>query len=63
MQNRLAQREFRQRKQAHVKELEARVEFLSSSKDSQIEQIRAALQGVKKENKLLRNLLAGVTGE
>lgn len=45
LQNRVAQREFRQRKLQYVKDLEARVEFLSSSKDDQLEALKALLRG------------------
>lgn len=45
MQNRLAQREFRQRKLAYVKELEAKVEFFSTSSDEQLETMRYILKG------------------
>ena len=43
----MAQREFRQRKLQYVKELESRVEFLSSSKDDQLEALKAMLRGEK----------------
>lgn len=45
IQNRVAQREFRQRKLQYVKDLEARVEFLSGSRDTQLEALKAMLRG------------------
>ena len=45
LQNRTAQREFRQRKLQYVKDLEARVEFLSSPRDDQLEILKALLHG------------------
>ncbi|KAK9895686.1 hypothetical protein P389DRAFT_67759 [Cystobasidium minutum MCA 4210] len=61
LQNRVAQREFRQRKLQYVKDLEARVEFLSSSKDDQLEALKAMLRGLLDENKQLRHMLQTVT--
>lgn len=61
LQNRVAQREFRQRKLQYVKDLEARVEFLSSSKDDQLEALKAMLRGLLDENKQLRTMLQTVT--
>ncbi|ORY84074.1 hypothetical protein BCR35DRAFT_303120 [Leucosporidium creatinivorum] len=62
IQNRIAQREFRQRKQQYIKDLEARVELASSSRDEQLEQMRGAIKGLIDENQRLRELLAGVGG-
>jgi hypothetical protein len=61
IQNRIAQREFRHRKQQYVKDLEARVELLSSSHDEQVEQLRGALFALINENKSLRSLLASLS--
>lgn len=45
MQNRLAQREFRARRLEHIKELEARVEFLSKPQSEQTEILVAIIHG------------------
>jgi hypothetical protein len=56
-QNRVAQREFRQRKQQYIRALEARVELLSSDHDTQVDRLRYALRGLLAENNQLRSLL------
>lgn len=45
MQNRLAQREFRARRLEHIKELEARVDFLSRPQSEQTEILVAIIGG------------------
>ncbi|KAH8920883.1 hypothetical protein BT69DRAFT_1352045 [Atractiella rhizophila] len=60
VQNRIAQREFRQRKQQYIRDLEAKVELLSSNKEDQVEQLRAGVKAVLEENKQLRQLLKGL---
>ncbi|KAH7887920.1 hypothetical protein F5I97DRAFT_921257 [Phlebopus sp. FC_14] len=45
-QNRIAQREFRLRKQQRIRDLEARVELLSGSQDQALTDLRAILKGV-----------------
>ncbi|SCV71856.1 BQ2448_4550 [Microbotryum intermedium] len=56
-QNRLAQREFRQRKQAYVKELEVRVNLLARSKDEQLEGMKVTIRTLVEENQQLREVL------
>ncbi|CAO1633604.1 unnamed protein product [Parajaminaea phylloscopi] len=56
-QNRIAQREFRQRKQQYVRALETRVELLSSDHDTQVDRLRHALRGLLAENNTLRSML------
>lgn len=65
-QNRIAQREFRQRKQQYIRALEARVELLSSDHDTQVDRLRYALRGLLAENNQLRafvNNLASFIGQ
>lgn len=57
-QNRLAQREFRQRKQQYIRALETRVELLSSDHDTQVDRLRWALRGLLAENNQLRQIVA-----
>lgn len=57
-QNRLAQREFRQRKQQYIRALEARVELLSSDHDTQVDRLRYALRALLAENNHLRQIVA-----
>ncbi len=45
-QNRVAQREFRQRKVQYVKDLEARVALLESSKDDQTDSYRVGIKAL-----------------
>ncbi|UZJ53333.1 hypothetical protein CBS101457_002653 [Exobasidium rhododendri] len=59
-QNRIAQREFRQRKQQYIRALEARVELLSSDHDTQVDRLRFALRGLLTENNQLRSILGNV---
>jgi len=60
-QNRVAQREFRQRKQAYVRDLEARVQLLSSPHDEQMDILRNAVVALIAENKQLRTLLSSLS--
>lgn len=62
MQNRIAQREFRQRKQQYIKDLEARVQLHESSRDDQLDKMRTGLKALIDENQKLRELLASVAG-
>ncbi|KAL4081712.1 hypothetical protein V8B97DRAFT_81446 [Scleroderma yunnanense] len=59
-QNRIAQREFRLRKQQKIRDLEARVELLSASQDEALTDLRGILRELMAENLLLRNLLKSV---
>ncbi|KAH7918830.1 hypothetical protein BV22DRAFT_1108257 [Leucogyrophana mollusca] len=61
-QNRIAQREFRLRKQQRIRDLEARVELLSGSQDEALTDLRAVLKDLMTENQTLRNLLKSVAG-
>ncbi|KAG9317197.1 hypothetical protein JVU11DRAFT_1390 [Chiua virens] len=61
-QNRIAQREFRLRKQQKIRDLEARVELLSGSQDEAFTDMRAILKDLMTENLALRNLLKNVAG-
>ncbi|BEI83450.1 hypothetical protein CcaverHIS002_0400540 [Cutaneotrichosporon cavernicola] len=54
-QNRIAQREFRLRKQ--IRDLEARVEILSGDKDERIELMLLLVRNLLHENKELRNMV------
>ncbi|KAF9569489.1 hypothetical protein CPC08DRAFT_813067 [Agrocybe pediades] len=56
-QNRIAQREFRLRKQQRIRDLEARVEILSGGKDEALSEMRNMLKDLMSENQTLRNLL------
>lgn len=56
-QNRIAQREFRLRKQQRIRDLEARVEILSGGKDEALGEMRNILKDLMTENQNLRNLL------
>ncbi|KAF8897361.1 hypothetical protein BD779DRAFT_1490405 [Infundibulicybe gibba] len=56
-QNRIAQREFRLRKQQRIRDLEARVEILSGGKDEALGEMRRILKDLMSENQTLRNLL------
>jgi hypothetical protein len=60
-QNRIAQREFRLRKQQRIRDLEARVELLSGGKDEAMSEMRNILKDLMQENQTLRNLLRGVS--
>ncbi|OJA20885.1 hypothetical protein AZE42_00882 [Rhizopogon vesiculosus] len=61
-QNRIAQREFRLRKQQRIRDLEARVELLSASQDEALTDCRAILRDLMAENHVLRGLLKSVAG-
>ncbi|KAI6105746.1 hypothetical protein F5141DRAFT_147162 [Pisolithus sp. B1] len=61
-QNRIAQREFRLRKQQKIRDLEARVQLLSASQDEALTDLRAILKDLMAENLTLRNLLKNVAG-
>ncbi|KAF9246953.1 hypothetical protein BU15DRAFT_84537 [Melanogaster broomeanus] len=61
-QNRIAQREFRLRKQQRIRDLEARVELLSGSQDEALTDLRGILKDLMVENVTLRNLLKSVAG-
>ncbi|TRM68290.1 hypothetical protein BD626DRAFT_481303 [Schizophyllum amplum] len=56
-QNRIAQREFRLRKQQRIRDLEARVEILSGTKDEALGEMRNMLKDLMQENQTLRNLI------
>ncbi|KAG8904016.1 hypothetical protein FRC01_008895, partial [Tulasnella sp. 417] len=56
-QNRIAQREFRLRKQQKIRDLEARVELLSGDKDETYGQMREIMRSLMTENQQLRTLL------
>ncbi|EJD01041.1 uncharacterized protein FOMMEDRAFT_141779 [Fomitiporia mediterranea MF3/22] len=56
-QNRIAQREFRLRKQQRIRDLEARVEILSGSKDETFNELRNVVKDLMQENQNLRNLI------
>ncbi|KAI0069014.1 hypothetical protein BV25DRAFT_1925416 [Artomyces pyxidatus] len=61
-QNRIAQREFRLRKQQRIRDLEARVEILSGGKDEALSEMRNILKDLMSENQVLRNLLRSLSG-
>lgn len=61
-QNRLAQREFRQRKVQYVKELEARVALVESGGSEQLESYRAGVRALMDENEQLRQLVTSMSG-
>nr|XP_031863033.1 uncharacterized protein CI109_001509 [Kwoniella shandongensis]KAA5530105.1 hypothetical protein CI109_001509 [Kwoniella shandongensis] len=56
-QNRIAQREFRLRKQQYVRDLEARVEVLSGDKEERVELMTLLVRNLLKENKELRTMV------
>lgn len=56
-QNRMAQREFRQRKQEYIRALECRVELLSADHPTQIGRLRWLLRQLMLENAMLRVVL------
>ena len=65
-QNRIAQREFRQRKQEYIRALECRVELLSTDHDTQVDRLRWLLRHLLIENNQLRavlGLLASFVGD
>ncbi|KAH9853766.1 hypothetical protein C2E23DRAFT_727874 [Lenzites betulinus] len=61
-QNRIAQREFRLRKQQRIRDLEASVEILSGGKDEALSQLRKVLKDLMQENQVLRGLLKSLGG-
>lgn len=61
-QNRIAQREFRLRKQQRIRDLEARVEILSGGKDEALGEMRNMLKDLMEENQTLRGLLRSLAG-
>ncbi|KAF8609285.1 hypothetical protein BDV93DRAFT_550819 [Ceratobasidium sp. AG-I] len=61
-QNRIAQREFRLRKQQRIRDLEARVEILSEGQDEAYAQLRDIIRDLMDENTTLRGLLRDVAG-
>ncbi|KAH9077428.1 hypothetical protein EDB83DRAFT_2504602 [Lactarius deliciosus] len=60
-QNRIAQREFRLRKQQRIRDLEARVEILSGGKDEALSEMRNILKDLMAENHALRGFLRSLT--
>ncbi|KAJ3504987.1 hypothetical protein NLJ89_g7654 [Agrocybe chaxingu] len=56
-QNRIAQREFRLRKQQRIRDLEARVELLSGTQDEAVDEMRNVVKDLLAENHMLRGLL------
>ncbi|KAH9978037.1 hypothetical protein BGW80DRAFT_1285473 [Lactifluus volemus] len=60
-QNRIAQREFRLRKQQRIRDLEARVEILSGGKDEALSEMRNILKDLMAENHILRGLLRSLS--
>lgn len=60
-QNRIAQREFRLRKQQRIRDLEASVEILSGGKDAALAEMRKILKDLMQENQVLRSLLRGIS--
>ncbi|KAF8761918.1 hypothetical protein RHS01_00769 [Rhizoctonia solani] len=61
-QNRIAQREFRLRKQQRIRDLEARVEILSEGQDEAYAQLRDVIRDLMDENTALRGLLRDIAG-
>ncbi|KIP12825.1 hypothetical protein PHLGIDRAFT_113414 [Phlebiopsis gigantea 11061_1 CR5-6] len=60
-QNRIAQREFRLRKQQRIRDLEASVEILSGGKDEALTQLRQIMKDLMQENQVLRQLLRSLS--
>ncbi|KAI0036081.1 hypothetical protein K488DRAFT_41996 [Vararia minispora EC-137] len=60
-QNRIAQREFRLRKQQRIRDLEARVEILSGGEDKALGEMRNILKDLMAENHVLRGLLRSLS--
>ncbi|KAJ7228827.1 hypothetical protein GGX14DRAFT_346747 [Mycena pura] len=56
-QNRIAQREFRLRKQQKIRDLETRVEILSGGTDKAVSEMKNMLKDLMEENQALRTLL------
>jgi len=61
-QNRIAQREFRLRKQQRIRDLEARVEILSGTKEETVSELRNMMKDLMAENAQLRNLIRSLGG-
>ncbi|VDB83298.1 unnamed protein product [Peniophora sp. CBMAI 1063] len=61
-QNRIAQREFRLRKQQRIRDLEARVELLSAGEDQALGEMRNILKDLMAENHVLRGLIRSLSG-
>ncbi|EJT97594.1 hypothetical protein DACRYDRAFT_111635 [Dacryopinax primogenitus] len=61
IQNRVAQREFRLRKQQRIRDLEARVEMLSAGQGQGYEQMRNILRAIMAENHHLRGIIRQLT--
>ncbi|KAF9535096.1 hypothetical protein CPB83DRAFT_843463 [Crepidotus variabilis] len=60
-QNRIAQREFRLRKQQRIRDLEARVELLSGTTDEAVGELRNILRDLMEENQTLRGLIRSLS--
>ncbi|KAK4687397.1 hypothetical protein P7C73_g2728, partial [Tremellales sp. Uapishka_1] len=56
-QNRIAQREFRLRKQQYIRDLEAKVEVLSGDKEERIDLMTLLVRNLLQENKDLRGMI------
>ncbi|KIR69539.1 hypothetical protein I314_00651 [Cryptococcus bacillisporus CA1873] len=56
-QNRIAQREFRLRKQQYIRDLEAKVQMLEGDKEERVELMTLLVRNLMKENKDLRHML------
>ncbi|TDL29281.1 hypothetical protein BD410DRAFT_779642 [Rickenella mellea] len=61
-QNRIAQREFRLRKQQKIRDLEARLEILSGTQGETFSELREIIKDLMAENVTLRNLVRGLSG-
>ncbi|KAJ7095217.1 hypothetical protein B0H15DRAFT_828536 [Mycena belliarum] len=61
-QNRIAQREFRLRKQQKIRDLETRVEILSGGTDQAVNELKNMLKDLMEENQTLRTLLRSLGG-
>ncbi|CDZ98032.1 Protein of unknown function DUF3425 [Phaffia rhodozyma] len=59
-QNRIAQREFRQRKQQYIRELETRVEVLSANSDHRFSHLKDVIQALMDENQQLRQMCSNM---
>ncbi|EMD40563.1 hypothetical protein CERSUDRAFT_111163 [Gelatoporia subvermispora B] len=60
-QNRIAQREFRLRKQQRIRDLEASVEILSGGKEEALAHLRKIMKDLMHENHVLRGLLRNLS--
>ncbi|KAI0692647.1 hypothetical protein BC835DRAFT_1427353 [Cytidiella melzeri] len=61
-QNRIAQREFRLRKQQKIRDLEADVAILQGGSDKAVAQLRKIMKDLMQENQVLRQLLKSLSG-